>query len=210
MRPYTFVPGITILGLQWSLLALAEQSERSPLCLKIQKEGRLTPEQADTIVGPWADRQYKEYIEWNTTQTGPGDKFWHWLHNKWATDVSDSIIDCMLSKTCSPVTCRFIDDKHDLKDQWCAYWTLESTAIFHNMAYEIREANEQAWLRVRGDVGTLVASQAVHLYDGHNLSKCRESSGQVMVKAMYFSWFILAAVFDEDRAKTVVGFSGSN
>jgi hypothetical protein len=163
MRAYTVAIQIIILGLQWTPGVFADKNDDSPLCTMI-KDG-LTREQADKIVGPWAERQYNEYTKWNTTQTGPGDEFWHWLYRTWAPDAADSVLECKLSKTCSPVTCRLIDDKHDLQDQWSAYWTLESVAKFHNMAYEIRDANQQAWMSAQSNVGTLMAKFS----DGSNI-----------------------------------------
>ncbi|KAI4758560.1 hypothetical protein E4T52_12167 [Aureobasidium sp. EXF-3400] len=163
MRVYVVAIQSIILGLQWSPEVSAEKNDDSPLCTRT-REG-LTREQADKFVGPWAERQYNEYIEWNTTQTGPGDEFWHWLYKRWAPDTADSILDCKLSKLCSPVTCHLIDDKHDLQDQWSAYWTLETVAKFHNMAYEIREANQQAWSSAQSNVGTLMA----RFSDGSNI-----------------------------------------
>jgi hypothetical protein len=139
------------------------QDERSPLCIKIEKEGHLTPDQANNTVGPWAKRQYDEYVQWN--KTGAGDEFWNWLHKRWAPDAAGSISECKQSSTCSVVSCRLISNKYDLQDQWSAYWTLESIAIFHNMAYEIRKANEEAWLSVHSDVATLVA----RFSDGSNI-----------------------------------------
>lgn len=101
----------------------------------------MIPEQVNTTVGPWAERGYQDWKE-----NGANDKsFWHWLHEKWAPDAADSIIKCDLSSMCSVVSCRLIDNRHDLQEQWNAYWTLESIATFHNVAYEIRKVNMEAW-----------------------------------------------------------------
>lgn len=160
MRLCKLVSRIFVLGLRLILL-LTEKIGGTPLCdrLRIAK-GELTPEQANTTVGPWAKGQYEE---WNTTVTD--DEFWHWLHRKWAPNAADTILECRLSGTCSPVSCLFIAEEYDLEDQWNAYWTLESIATFHNMAYEIRLANKDAWHNVRSDVGTLVAKFS----DGSNI-----------------------------------------
>jgi hypothetical protein len=133
--------------------------------MKIEKEGHLTPDQANNTVGPWAKRQYDEYVQWN--KTGAGGEFWHWLHRRWAPDAADSISECTLSSTCSIVSCRLVSNEYDLQDQWSAYWTLESITIFHNMAYEIRKANHEAWLSVNGDVGTLLTKFS----DGRNIEE---------------------------------------
>jgi hypothetical protein len=161
MRPYTLVFWVSISGLQLTL-ALSEQNERSLLCIKIEEEGHLTPAQANSTVGPWAKAQYED---WN--KTGGHDEFWYWLHRKWAPDAAGSIIECKLSSVCSVVTCGLISDKHDLQDQWNAYWTLESIAMFHNMAYEIRKANLEASVSVRADVGTLLSKFS----DGSNIEQ---------------------------------------
>ncbi|KAG9849042.1 hypothetical protein KCU98_g4706, partial [Aureobasidium melanogenum] len=162
MRLYLIAFRFTVL-LQYAHLGMAEiEAERSPLCVKIQEEGPLKPEQAKSIVGPWAQGQFDE---WKAAD--PGGHFWTWLHRKWAPDAADSIIDCKLSRTCSPVTCRLIDDQHDIEDQWSAYWTLESLTTFHNMAYEIKDAHEKAWLSVRGEIGTIMGTFS----DGSNIEK---------------------------------------
>lgn len=160
MRLCTIVFWIFILGLQWNLV-LAEKIGGSPLCDRIAEEGhKLTREQANTTVGPWVKGQYEE---WN--RTGTHDSFWRWFHRKWAPNLADSIIECKLSQMCSPVSCQFVTDKHDLQDQWSAYWTLESIVTFHNMAYEIRDANQQAWTSVQGNIDTLMAKFS----DGSNI-----------------------------------------
>lgn len=164
MRPRTIVFWLFALGLQWTLI-LAEKNERTPLCIQLEEENhRFTREQANTTVGPWARGQYNEYLEWNKTAE-PHDEFWHWLHRKWAPDASDTIIECRLSGTCSPVTCQFITEKYDLQDQWNAYWALESITAFHNMAYEIKRANQDVWSSVADNVGTLIAKFS----DGSNI-----------------------------------------
>jgi hypothetical protein len=163
MRPVITLSQILILGLRWVLVVA--QDDRSPLCTKIEEEGHLTPKQADTIVGPWAKRQYDEYVQWN--KTGAGGEFWHWLHTRWAPDAAGSISECKLSSTCSIVSRRLVSNKYDLQDQWSAYWTLESIAIFHNMAYEIKNANQEAWLSVKGDLGTLLTQFS----DGSNIEE---------------------------------------
>ncbi|KAH0291637.1 hypothetical protein KCU62_g2651, partial [Aureobasidium sp. EXF-3399] len=160
MRICTVVFWTFVLGLQWNLV-LTQTNERTPLCIRLEEEGHhLTPEQANNTVGPWAKGQYEE---WNKTKTH--DEFWHWLHVKWAPDAADTIIGCRLSGTCSTVSCFLIARNYSIQDQWSAYWTLESITTFHNMAYEIRGANHDAWARVRSDVGTLVAKFS----DGSNI-----------------------------------------
>jgi hypothetical protein len=162
MRLYTIVSWIFILDPQWALIS-AQRTDRTPLCINIEEEGHLIPEQVNTTVGPWAERGYQDWKE-----NGANDKsFWHWLHKKWAPDAADSIIKCDLSSMCSVVSCRLIDNRHDLQEQWNAYWTLESIATFHNVAYEIRKANMEAWSSVSNDVGTLVS----RFSDGSNIEQ---------------------------------------
>ncbi|KAG9943481.1 hypothetical protein KCU85_g8644, partial [Aureobasidium melanogenum] len=163
MHLYNIAFHFVLLLLQHAHLASAEiEAERSALCQKIQDEGPLTPEQANSTVGPWAQGQFNEWKD-----ADPEGHFWTWLHRKWAPDAANSIIDCKLSKTCSPVTCRLIDDSHDIEDQWNAYWTLESFTTFHNLAYEIKDAHEKAWLSVRGGIGTTMDTFS----DGHNIEE---------------------------------------
>jgi hypothetical protein len=162
MRLYTIISWIFILDPQWVLIS-AERIEETPLCAKIAEEGPLKPEQANKTVGPWAERQYKDWKE-----NGAGEpSFWYWLHKKWVPDAADSIIKCDLSSMCSVVSCRLIANNHDLQDQWSAYWTLESITTFHNVAYEIRKANMEAWSSVANDVGTLVSKFS----DGSNIEQ---------------------------------------
>ncbi|KAI4851419.1 hypothetical protein E4T44_02143 [Aureobasidium sp. EXF-8845] len=162
MRLYTIVSWIFILDPQWALIS-AQRTDRTPLCINIEEEGHLIPEQANTTVGPWAEREYQDWKE-----NGANDEsFWHRLHKKWAPDAADSIIKCDLSSMCSVVSCRLIDNRHDLQEQWNAYWTLESIATFHNVAYEIRKANMEAWSSVSNDVGTLVS----RFSDGSNIEQ---------------------------------------
>jgi len=160
MRLCTIVFCIFLLGLQWTLV-LAEKNERTPLCIRLEEEGHhLTPEQANNTVGPWAKGQYEE---WNKTETH--DEFWHWLHVKWAPDAADTIIECRLSGLCSTVSCFLIAGNYSIQDQWSAYWALESITAFHNIAYEIKRANQDAWTGVANNVNTLVATFS----DGSNI-----------------------------------------
>ncbi|CAD0115503.1 unnamed protein product [Aureobasidium uvarum] len=164
MRPHIIALRVFVLALQWAHLALTENdAERSPLCKKIEDEGHeLTAEQASSIVGPWAQAQFDE---WKSVDSR--GHFWTWLHRKWAPDAADSIINCKLSSKCSPVTCRFIDDQQDIEDQWSAFWTLEMVTNLHNMAWEIRNSNQEAWLSVRGDLATIMGKFS----DGSNIEK---------------------------------------
>ncbi|KEQ90836.1 hypothetical protein AUEXF2481DRAFT_44738 [Aureobasidium subglaciale EXF-2481] len=168
-------------------ISSAEILASSPLCDKL-REGRATPEQANSTIGPWAQRQFDEWRGLNATgfrttgynatgynatshnatshrATGDDNRFWTWFHHKWAPDAADSIISCKLSKVCSAVSCQFINDQYSLDDQINAYWSLESITNFHNMAYEIKGANEKAWNSVEGDLPNIIDTFS----DGKNI-----------------------------------------
>ncbi|KAI5265601.1 hypothetical protein E4T47_08502 [Aureobasidium subglaciale] len=160
----------------------AEILASSPLCDKL-REGRATPEQANSTIGPWAQRQFDEWrglnatgfrtTDYNATSynatshhaTGDDTRFWTWFHRKWAPDAADSIISCKLSKVCSAVSCQFVNDQYSLDEQVNAYWSLESITNFHNMAYEIKGANEKAWNSVEGDLPNIIDTFS----DGKNI-----------------------------------------
>ncbi|KAI5202612.1 hypothetical protein E4T39_04610 [Aureobasidium subglaciale] len=157
-----------LLVLRWLFLASASPTVSSPLCDKIREDGKVTAAHAKDSIAPWAQKQFEE---WTKSNASEGEAhFWTWLHQKWAPDAAGSIADCKLSKECSVVTCQFISDKYDMEDQVNAYWTLESLANFHNMAYEIKDANEKAWLSVRGEIGALTDKFS----DGRNIEAHKE------------------------------------
>ncbi|THY97523.1 hypothetical protein D6C95_04929 [Aureobasidium pullulans] len=163
------VPIVTTVICSSCALALAGNSG---LCDRIREEGALKPKDAKETVGPWAQGQYDEWK--NSNPSGADKRFWSWFHHKWAPDMAESIIDCKLSKLCSPVSCRFVDDTQDPDDQFNAYWTLESVSNYHNMAFEIKEANEKAWLEVRGDLATLMEKFS----DGKNIEQHKADHDQ--------------------------------
>ncbi|KAG9668588.1 hypothetical protein KCU99_g7677, partial [Aureobasidium melanogenum] len=79
--------------------------------------------------------------------------------------MTDSILSCKLSGTCSPVSCTHISEKYSLDVQRNALFAMESVVNFHNAMWMIKEANVEAFNNVEANMQSLLSQFS----DGKNV-----------------------------------------
>ncbi|KAH0349688.1 hypothetical protein KCU83_g5437, partial [Aureobasidium melanogenum] len=134
----------------------------SELCDSFETKRYLTAQEVKDELGPWFRTQFDE---WKTDHAAAEPRFWSWFHQKYSPGMTDSILSCKLSGTCSPVSCTHISDKYSLDVQRNALFAMESVVNFHNAMWMIKEANVEAFNNVEANMQSLLSQFS----DGKNV-----------------------------------------
>ncbi|KAG9664009.1 hypothetical protein KCU64_g957, partial [Aureobasidium melanogenum] len=134
----------------------------SELCDSFETKRYLTAQEVKDELGPWFRTQFDE---WKTDHAAAEPRFWSWFHQKYSPGMTDSILSCKLSGTCSPVSCTHISDKYSLDIKRNALFAMESVVNFHNAMWMIKEANVEAFNNVEANMQSLLSQFS----DGKNV-----------------------------------------
>ncbi|KAG9696501.1 hypothetical protein KCU95_g3579, partial [Aureobasidium melanogenum] len=161
----------------------------SELCDSFETKRYLTAQEVKDELGPWFRTQFDE---WKTDHKESEPRFWSWFHQKYSPGMTESILSCKLSGTCSPVSCREISDKYSLDVQRNALFAMESVVNFHNAMWMIKEANVEAFNNVEANMQSLLSQFS----DGENVdnmkAKYKEHFQLVMHSIIAFTVLVTA------------------
>lgn len=76
----------------------------SELCDSFETKRYLTAQEVKDELGPWFRTQFDE---WKSEHAAAEPRFWSWFHQKYSPGMTDSILSCKLSGTCSVSNFQF-------------------------------------------------------------------------------------------------------
>ncbi|THV83707.1 hypothetical protein D6D29_03681, partial [Aureobasidium pullulans] len=169
---YALAAGLSVVGLS----ALAHG--QTEFCESFKRNRHITTEEAEEQVGPWFQDQFDE---WESSYKDEEPRFWSWFHHKYAPGTAETILDCKLDGTCSPVDCSLVSDEFSLEVQHNAFHAMESVANFHNTMWAIKRANVEAFNGVESNMQALMNQFS----DGANVEKQRADFQEHMKLLMH-------------------------
>ncbi|KAH0335552.1 hypothetical protein KCU81_g8954, partial [Aureobasidium melanogenum] len=163
----------------------------SELCDSFETKRYLTAQEVKDELGPWFRTQFDE---WKTDHKESEPRFWSWFHQKYSPGMTESILSCKLSGTCSPVSCREISDKYSLDVQRNALFAMESVVNFHNAMWMIKEANVEAFNNVEANMQSLLSQFSDGKNVDHQKSEFKKNL-QLWAHAIIAITMVAAALF---------------